>query len=212
MLPDDVTQPYQQTAAPHAPWQAPMPQGVYEPRNGRGGHGGRSALWAALAFIAGSLLTTILMLVILAPRPVTSETTQAGSVAFTVTVTDTLLSTALGANQQAGGITLTQLHAHIQANGQIAITAAVQGASTAAGNSVTVILQPYVSQRTLTVKILRASLDNIALPPEILNALRDQINQQLAQSSRVSFGSGQALEVSGVSFASGAMTIAYAPA
>lgn len=189
-----------------------MPQGVYEPRNGRGGHGGRSALWAALAFIAGSLLTTILMLVILAPRPVTSETTQAGSVAFTVTVTDTLLSTALGANQQAGGITLTQLHAHIQANGQIAITAAVQGASTAAGNSVTVILQPYVSQRTLTVKILRASLDNIALPPEILNALRDQINQQLAQSSRVSFGSGQALEVSGVSFASGAMTIAYAPA
>lgn len=211
MTPNDVTQPFDQPTTPqHWPQQAPRPP--MAPRQSER----RVGLWATVAFVAGCVLTAIIALVALAPAPAPSAPAQTTGAALKVTLTDALLTTAMtsrqGTSASASAVTLTQPRAHIQASGDITISGVLQGTPLAPGSVVTVVAQPYVSQNTLAVKALRASVAGIALPPSLLNTLRDQINQQLAQSSHVSLGVGQSLVVSGVSFADGSMTISYAPA
>lgn len=216
MTPNDVTQPFEQPTTPRAwPQQTPrqpMPQHQMAPQP----RGRRSGLWVALAFVAGCVLTAIIALAALAPAPAPSASAQNSGAALKVTLTDALLTTAMsssqGTSQTASAVTLAQPRAHIQANGDITISGVLQGTPMASGSVVTIVAQPYVSQNTLAVKVLRASVAGIALPPSLLNTLRDQINQQLAQSSHVSLGVGQGLVVSGVSFTDGSMTLSYAPA
>lgn len=216
MTPNDVTQPFDQPTAPQRwPQQGPRspmaPQPMAPQPRGR-----RVGLWAVGAFVAGCVLTAIIASALLAPAPAPSAPAQTNGAALKVTLTDALLTTAMtsrqGTNATPGAVTLAQPRAHIQANGEITISGVLQGAPMAPGSVITVVAQPYVSQNTLAVKMLRASVAGIALPPSLLNTLRDQINQQLAQSSHVSLGVGQSLVVSGVSFADGSMTISYAPA
>lgn len=216
MTPNDVTQPFEQPITPHAwPQQTPrqpMPrQSMAPPPRGR-----RAGLWIVLAFVAGCVLTAIIALAALAPAPAPSASAQNSGAALKVTLTDALLTTAMNSSQATGqtasAVTLDHPRAHIQANGDITISGVLQGTSMASGSVVTIVAQPYVSQNTLAVKVLRASVAGFALPPSLLNTLRDQINQQLAQSSHVSLGVGQGLVVSGVSFADGSMTLSYAPA
>jgi hypothetical protein len=165
-----------------------------------------------VGFIVGCTLTTLLALALLAPQPAPNTSAQTTGAALTVTLTDTLLSQSLGSNLGTGAVTLTQPRAHIQANGQIVVSGVLQGGALASGSAVTIVTQPYVSQNTLAIRVLRASVGGVVLPTLALDALRDQINQQLAQSSHISLGVGQALVVSGVSFANGTMTLTYTPA
>ena len=220
MIPDDLTQPITQqpapSPAPREPWpgydaptlmQPPTPSPVRRFPASRGGLG---LIWGIVGFVIGCLLTLALAMALLAPSPAPSAPAQTSGAALTVTLTDTLLTQSLNANLGTGAAALGQPRAHIQSNGQIVISGALQGL-TGGGSPVTVVTQPYVSQHTLAIRVLRASIDGFAVPPSALNSMRDQINQQLARSSRVSMGGG-ALVVSGVSFANGSMTLTYAPA
>ncbi len=172
---------------------------------------GRGALWGALGFIVGCILTTVVALALLAPSPLPSASGPATGSALTVTLTDTLLTQSLSSNMGAGAVAIVQPQAHIRANGQIVVTGTLQGSSPLAGSAVTVVTQPYVSQNTLAIRVLRASVDDFALPTAVFDGLLDQVNRQLVQSSRISFGVGQALVVTGVSFAEGKMTLSYTP-
>ncbi len=172
---------------------------------------GRGVLWGIVGFVVGGLLTLALALVALAPAPAPSAPAQTSGAALTVTLTDTLLTQSLNSNLGSGAVALGQPRAHIQANGQLVISGVLQGPA-GAGSDVTVVTQPYVSQHTLAIRVLRASVAGFAIPPSALDSMRDQINQQLARSSHVSMGVGGALVVSGVSFANGSMTLSYAPA
>ncbi|HZC06977.1 MAG TPA: hypothetical protein VE338_15185 [Ktedonobacterales bacterium] len=199
--------------APHAAWplyDAPtrFSRAPLSPQRGRVGRGW---FWAVIGFLAGCLLTLVVAMAALAPAPAPSVPAQSRGAALTVTLTDTLLTQSLGSNLGAGVVAVAQPRAHIQANGRIVISGVLQGI-TGAGSDITVVTQPYVSQHTLAIRVLRASVAGFALPPSSLNSMRDQINQQLAQSSRISLGVGSALVVSGVSFANGSMTLTYAPA
>lgn len=207
MTPNDQTQPLLRQPAPAAAWRAyPTSAESRRPPTGI-----RPA-WVVLAFVVGAALMGILAAALLAPAPAPNAPAQTSGAALKVTLTDTLLTTALNDSHGTASLTLTQARAHIQASGAITISGVLQGAPIADGSVVTVVAQPYVSQNTLAVKVLRASVAGLALPTATLNALRDQINAQLAQSSHVSLGVGQGLVVSGVSFSDGAMTLSYAPA
>jgi hypothetical protein len=167
-----------------------------------------------LGFAIGCLLTTVVAVALLAPAPAPSAPAQTNGATLNITLTDALLtqslSSNLGAGLGAGGVALTQPQVHIQANGEMVVSGTLQG-SIAAGSDATVVVQPYVSQNTLALRTLRASIAGISLPTTVVAALLDQVNQQLRQSSRISYGVGQALVVTGVSFADGAMTLSYAP-
>lgn len=206
MIPDDVTQPYQPSATPRS-WPPARP--TRPPRQSRQGRG---LVWGIVGFIAGCILTALVAMAAFVPAPAPSAATQSSAAVLKVTLTDSLLTTAMASGQQPSAVSLTQPRAHIQPNGEIVITGVLEGTPVAAGSAVTVVTQPYVSQRTLAIKVLRASVGGFALPPATLNLLRDQINQQLAKSSHVSLGVGQGLDVSGIVFDNGAMTISYSPA
>lgn len=209
MTPDDVTQPY--TPRPqHSPnWPAyePLtaPSRAVRPPRARGG-----CLWGIAGFVVGVLLTAVIALAALAPVPAPSVAAQPNGAALTVTLTDTLLTQAIGSSVDAGTGSLAQAHAHIQANGQIVVSGQLAGSSSA-GSAVTIVVQPYVSQHTLAVKVLRVAYGGAALPTMLLDSMRDQINASLARSSRVSLGVGKTVVVSGVSCSNGAMTLTYAP-
>lgn len=211
MTPDDLTQPIRQQSAPYAAW--PTPAAQRPPQSWQPRRSGRGRLWAVMGFVVGGLLAALITLALVAPPPAPNAAAQTSGTALTVTMTDTLLTQAFSGSAQGGGVaTLSQARAHIQANGQIVISGVLQSAQLGAGSPVTLIAQPYVSNGVLAVKFLRVSIGGIALPTATLNTVRDQINQQLAKSSHISLGVGQALSVSGVSFADGKMTLTYAPA
>ena len=210
MTPDDVTRPYTQRPAPKVPWpsfDAPTRASSPIPQGRRGGH---SVLWMLLGFFLGAVVTAIVALRVLAPTPAPNVAAQSNG-ALTVTMTDSLLDRSLTNNLPSAGGALGQARAHIQANGEIVISGNVQAPSGDASQA-TIVVQPVVSQSILSVTILRASVGGTALPPSVFDSVRDQINQQLRQSSRVSFGVGQALVITGVSFSDGSMTLSYAPA
>lgn len=213
MTPDDLTQPMTQQPAARAQWPSyDAPTRMSAPmRRPTPTRAGRGWIWGIVGFVVGCVVTLAIALVALAPAPAPSEPAQASGAALTVTLTDTLLTQSLSSSLGSGATTLAQPRAHIESNGQIVISGALQRL-TGAGNEVTIVTQPYVSQHTLAIRVLRASVDGFALPPTSLDSMRDQINQQLARSSRVSMGVGSALVVSGVSFANGSMTLTYAPA
>lgn len=218
MTPDDVTQPVTQRPAPRAARRAQSPFNtpttVRPPRRSQWPRAGRGPLWGALGFVVGCLLTTMVALALLAPAPAPSAPAQTSGAALTVTLTDALLtqslSSNLGSGLGAGAVALVQPRAHIQANGYIVVSGALQG-TIESGSAVTIVIQPFVTHNTLAIRVLRASVAGIALPPSMLDSLRDQVNQQLQQSSRISLGVGQSLVVTGVSCANGAMTLTYAP-
>lgn len=205
MIPDDVTQPFQPAATPRSWRQATPPRAPRQPRPGRG------VLWAIMGFVVGCVLTAVVALAAFAPTPAPLAATGTGATALKVTLTDSLLTTAMASGQQSSAVSLSQARAHIQSSGRITISGRLEG-SPLAGSVVTIVTQPYVSQNTLAIKVLSASVGSLALPPATLNPLRDQINQQLARSSHVSLGVGQGLVASDVTFADGSMTINYAPA
>lgn len=207
MTPDDLTQPLPRSTPPPGAW--PPRAGQFAPQQPYRRVG---ALWIGVAFVVGAVLSAILALALLAPAPAPNVPAQTNGAALDVTLTDSLLTTALRSSSGGGALTLSQPRAHIQASGEITITGVLHGTPLADGSVVTVVAQPYVNQNTLAVKVLRASVANVALPPTTLDSLRDQINQKLAQSSHVSLGIGQGLVVSGASFTDGAMTLSYAPA
>lgn len=193
------------TIAPRQPLPPRPLQQLREPRRPR------PALWAALGFLAGVILTAILALGLLAPAPAPTESPTTNA-ALKVTLTDALLTNSLNAAPPSGSVTLTRNRVHIQSNGQIVVSGTLSAGALTSGSPYTIVAQPYVNQNTLTVKVLRASVSGLALPTIALGPIQGQLNQQLAQSSRISLGVGQALVVSGVGFANGAMTITYATA
>ncbi|MGH2502960.1 MAG: hypothetical protein ACRDID_10630 [Ktedonobacterales bacterium] len=211
MTPDDVTQPYTPRPEQSPNWPAYEPTaapsraiGQRQPRP-RGG-----CLWGVAGFVVGAILTAVIALAALAPAPAPSVAAQPNGAALTVTLTDTLLTQAIGSSVDAGTGSLAQARAHIQATGQIVVSGQLAGSSDA-GSAVTIVTQPYVSQHTLAVRVLRVAYDGAALPTSLLDSLRDQINASLARSSQVSLGVGKTLEVSGVSCSNGAMTLTYTP-
>lgn len=210
MTPDDMTQPYTQRPAQPPNWPAhespTRPWRALRPPRSRAG-----CLWGAGGFVLGGILTALIALAALAPAPAPSVSAQPKGAALTVTLTDTLLTQAISSNVQAGTGSLAQANAHIQSNGQIVVRGQLAGSSDA-GTTVTIVTQPYVSQHTLAVKILRVGYGGVALPTALLDSMRDQINASLARSSQVSLGVGKTLEVSGVTCSNGAMTLTYAPA
>lgn len=206
MIPDDVTQPFQPSEMPRS-WQQSGPQ----PRAPRAPRGWLAGVLAIVGFIVGCALASLVAMAVFAARPAPISSATTGVAALKVTFTDGLLTTAMTSNPQSGGVSLAQARAHIQANGDIIISGVLSGTPVGAGSVVTVVAQPYVSQNTLAVKILRASVGGFAVPPAALNPLRDQINQQLAKSSHISLGVGQGLAVSDVTFSDGAMTVSYVP-
>jgi hypothetical protein len=219
MTPDDLTQPMTPRPTPRAaqsPYHSPFnaPTTVRPPRRPTIPRAGRGPLWGALGFVVGCVLATMVALVLLAPARAPSAPAQTSGAALTVTLTDTLLTQSLGSNLGSslgtGAVALVQPRAHIQSNGQIVISGALQG-TIESGSDVTIVIQPFVSHNTLAIRVLRASVAGIALPPSMLDSLRAQVNQQLRQSSRISLGVGQSLVVTGVSFTNGAMTLTYAP-
>ncbi|HEX2350008.1 MAG TPA: LmeA family phospholipid-binding protein [Ktedonobacterales bacterium] len=209
MTPDDMTQPYTQRPAqtpnwpahesPTAPWRALRP-----PRSRAG------CLWGAGGFVLGVILAALIALAALAPAPAPRVAAQPHGAALTVILTDTLLTQAISSNVQAGTGSLAQARAHIESNGRIVVTGQLAGSSDA-GATVTIVTQPYVSQHTLAVKVLRVGYGGVALPTVLLDSMRDQINASLTRSSQVSLGVGKTLEVSGVTCSNGAMTLTYAP-
>ncbi|HEX8730150.1 MAG TPA: hypothetical protein VF739_16075 [Ktedonobacterales bacterium] len=209
MTPDDMTQPYTQRPtqppnwpaheSPTTPWRA-----IRQPR-GRAG-----CLWGAGGFVLGIVLAALIALAALAPAPAPSVAAQPKGAALAVTLTDTVLTQAIASNVQAGTGSLAQARAHIQANSEVVITGKLAGLS-GAGTTVTIVTQPYVSDHTLAVRVLRVGYGGLALPTALLDAMRDQINASLARSSQVSLGVGETLAVSGVSFSNGSMTVTYEP-
>ena len=213
MIPDDVTQPFQPSATPR-PWPPSAAHGM-APRPPRQSRGWLAGILAVVGFIVGCSLASGVAMALFAGSPAPVSPTASGSAALKVMFTDQLLTTAMASAQPSGGVSLTQARAHIQpsgAGGEITISGTLTGTPVGAGSTVTLVAQPYVSQNTLAIKIVRASVGGVALPPATLNALRDQINQQLAKSSHISLGVGQGLVVSGISFADGSMTVSYMPA
>jgi len=160
--------------------------------------------------VLGVILAALIALAALAPAPAPSVAAQSHGAALTVTLTDTLLTQAISSNVQAGTGSLAQARAHIESNGRIVVTGQLAGSSDA-GATVTIVTQPYVSQHTLAVKVLRVGYGGVALPTVLLDSMRDQINASLTRSSQVSLGVGKTLEVSGVTCSNGAMTLTYAP-
>ena len=212
MTPEDLTQPY--TQRPGTPPGWPLHDAPTLPPRGsprRSPAQRRGLLWSALGFVVGVVLTAVIALAALAPAPAPSVAAQPNGAALTVTLTDALLTQAISSNLQTGGASLAQARAHIQANQQIVVSGQFQGSSDA-GSLVTIVAQPYVSQHTLAIKVLRVSFAGAALPTTLLDAMRDQINASLARSSRISLGVGKSLVVSGVSCSDGSMTLTYAPA
>ena len=163
-----------------------------------------------MGFIVGCVLTALVAMAALAPTPAPASA-RTGGAALRVTLTDSLLTTAMDSGQQSSALSLSQARAHIQSNGRIIISGVLQGSPLGAGNDVTVVAQPYVSQNALAIKVLRASVSGFAVPPATLATLTDQVNRQLTHSSHVSLGVGQNLVVSTVTFADGSMTVSYAP-
>lgn len=212
MTPDDVTQSYTRRPAPSPGWprqDAPTMPPRGSPRGSRSRRGG--LLWGGLGFVVGVILTAVIALAALAPAPASSVAAQPDGAALSVTLTDALLTQAISSNLQAGAGSLAQARAHIQANQRIVISGQLQGSSDA-GSLVTIVTQPYVSQHTLAIRVLRASFGGVALPTALFDAMCDQINARLAHSSQISLGAGKSLVVSGVSCSNGAMTLTYTPA
>ncbi len=166
------------------------------------------ALAIAGAFIAGMVISTLLGAVLFAqaPNPATSSSASGG--ALKVTITDAFLNEALNASSASGS--LSNIQTHIQENGQLTISGTLQRTIIASGQTAVIVLAPSVSQGKLTVKIVSGSVGGFPLPGLALNPIVSSINQQLVKASRLSIGGGQHLTISGISFASGEMTLVYA--
>ncbi len=209
MLPDDVTQPMRHQIDPQPAWtpqspaqRAPIQRPAYKPpKSGR-------ALWAILGFILGAIVTAALMLLILAPSNTPSDQAQPGSNILKVTLTDALLTQELDAHQGQADANVSQLRAHVEASGDIVVSGVIQTNGTSAPFSV--MLQPYVSQHALMVKVTRASIDGLLLPPSSFDELVAPLNQRLAKASEVSIGVSKPLVINGVSFADGSLILNYA--
>jgi hypothetical protein len=167
-------------------------------------------LWAALGFIVGCVLTAVAMWAILAPPPaLAAQTSPPQVVVLRMTVTDTLLTQSLDADAGLAPVPVSQLRAHIQADGDVVVSGAMQAIPSGPETSFVFDMQPYVSHHTMLVRIVRASVGGNAVPPSAFDALRDKVNQQLAPSSRLSLGAGQPLVATAMNFADGALTVSY---
>lgn len=171
------------------------------PKSGR-------ALWAILGFILGAIVTAALMLLILAPSNAPSDPAQPGSNVLKVTLTDALLTQELDAHQGQADANISQLRAHVEASGDIVVSGTIQSNGSSAPFSV--MLQPYVSQHALMVKVTRASIGGFLLPPSTFDELVTPLNQRLARASEVSVGVSKPLAINGVSFADGSLILNYA--
>lgn len=211
MLPDDATQPMRYHPDTQAAWptrspaqaqRAALQRSEYKaPKSGR-------ALWAILGFIIGAIVTAALMLLILAPSSAPSDQAQPNATILKVTLTDALLTQELDAHEGQADANVSQLRAHVEAGGDIVVSGMIQTNGSSAPFSV--MLQPYVSQQTLSVKVTRASIAGLLLPPSTFDELVTPLNQRLAKVSKVSVGVGKPLVVNGVSFADGSLILSYA--
>ncbi len=211
MLPDDVTQPMRHQIDPQPAWtpqspaqaqRAPMQRPAYKaPKS-------RRALWAILGFVLGAIITAALMLLILAPSNAPSDQAQPGSTILKVTMTDALLTQELDAHQGQADAAVSQLRAHVEAGGDIVVTGMIQ--SNGSNAPFSVMLQPYVSQHALMVKVTRASIAGFLLPPSAFDELVTPLNQRLAKASEVSIGISKPLVINSVNFTDGSLILNYA--
>ncbi len=209
---DDATVPMQ--SPPNYPsWRAqpPSPQSPQSPPSRLPASfwpGCGIALAVVGAFIAGAIISALIVGVLFAkaPAPATSSNSTGG--ALTVTITDTLLNKALNGSSASGS--LTNIQTHIEANGQLTISGVLQGTLFGSGQTAVIVLAPSVSQGELTVKAVSGSVGGFPLPGLALNPIVSSMDQQLAKASSLSIGGGQSLTIKGISFANGAMTLTYA--
>lgn len=166
------------------------------------------ALAVAGAFIAGVIVSALLVGTLFAQAPNPAASSSATGGALKVTITDAFLNQALNASSASGS--LSQIQTHIQANGQLTISGVLQHTIVASGQTAVIVLAPSVSQGKLTVKMVSGSVGGLPLPGVMLMPIVSSINKQLVKADRLSIGGGQYLTIKGMSFANGEMTMAYA--
>lgn len=198
---DDATQPYLQRPSP-APRQ---------PSARVGSAGGRRAIWGIAGFVLGCILTALVAHALFVPSIPTSGKPSANATLVKVTFTDALLTQEL-ATQAASIGGVSQMRGHIQANGDVAVTGKALIPELGSNADVTMDIVPTVSNHILSITIARAAVAGVPIAASTFDALRDRVNQRLAQSSQLSLGDGQKVAVSGVTFADGEMTLDYASA
>lgn len=166
------------------------------------------ALAVAGAFIAGVVVSALLVGTLFAQAPNPAASSSATGGALKVTITDAFLNQALNASSASGS--LSQIQTHIQANGQLTISGVLQRTIVASGQTAVIVLAPSVSQGKLSVKMVSGSVGGLPLPGVMLMPIVSSINKQLVKADRLSIGGGQYLTIKGMSFANGEMTMAYA--
>lgn len=207
---DDSTTPY--NAPLNAPtWPTPTPPApptraqAAAPRRARFGCG--ALLGLVGAFALGVIVTALVFSAFFLATPAPAAPSSTGSAALKITVTDALLTDELNANSDGA---LAQPKIHIGSDGNITVSGVLQGTPVGAGQTAVVVLAPRVAQSKINVTAISGSVAGFPVPAAALAPIGSQITSALAQSSSVPLSNSQSLTVTGISFADGQMTIAYA--
>jgi hypothetical protein len=207
---DDATTPLP-TSPDHPTWpSAPPPRAwpvsrpTRQPSAFRPGCGGALAIIGA--FIAGALLSALIITVLFVRPPASATSASPTGGALRVTITDAFLNDAFKASSSGA---LTDVQSHIHSDGTLTISGVLQGASFASGQTAVIVLEPVVSQGKLTVRAVSGSIGGVTLPGLALAPIATRVNEQLAQASQVSLGGRQTLAIQAVTFTNGEMTIIY---
>lgn len=216
-LDDPTTIVKQSTATGKAPASKPAsaPRKPNAPKPRRRGLVGR-LIWGLVTLVIGALIGALFMvgwLVWLAPAAQKPLPNPSGQGAISLTVDDAFLTNVAqnAANTAGLPVTITNVHAHIQANDTITITGVVPGFFILPATSFSALAQPLVVNGHLTIHLLSGSIGSAAAPTSTLQALESSINQQLSGSALSPTFNGVQYVVTGVTTTNGAMTVKLGP-
>ncbi len=173
-------------------------------------------IWGLVTLLIGALIGALFMvswLVWLAPVAQKPLPNPSGQGAISLTVDDAFLTNVAqnAANTAGLPVTITNVHAHIQANGTIAITGVVPGFFILPATSFSALAQPLVVNGHLTIHLLSGEIGGAAAPTSTLQALESSINQQLSGSALSPTFNGVQYVVTGVTTTNGEMTVKLGP-